>query len=173
MKPERMGHPAIVGLGRPGVVGWVTRCCRVVGRLLCGGRLDWFAECFSRGGGEAMQIGTAMGEALGRYLDLTANEMKLTAGNIANIDTPGFKTQGFDFEKEFANALDQSMSLDEAMTPEVSEVDGLVARPDGNTVSMDRESMQLAKSQLQFRAGVALLRGEFSVMMAAIHVDSK
>jgi flagellar basal-body rod protein FlgB len=120
-----------------------------------------------------MQIGTAMGEALGRYLDLTANEMKLTAGNIANIDTPGFKTQGFDFEKEFANALDQSMSLDEAMTPEVSEVDGLVARPDGNTVSMDRESMQLAKSQLQFRAGVALLRGEFSVMMAAIHVDSK
>jgi flagellar basal-body rod protein FlgB len=57
--------------------------------------------------------------------------------------------------------------------PQVSVVDGLVARPDGNTVSIDRESMQLSKSQLQFRAGIALLKGEFTQMMAAIHVDAK
>jgi flagellar basal-body rod protein FlgB len=116
-----------------------------------------------------MQISTALGDALGKYLDLTADQMKLTAGNLANIDTPGFKTQGFDFEKEFAAAMNGTVGAE----PAVSEVDGLVARPDGNTVSLDRESMQLAKSQLQFRAGIALLKQEFSGVMSAIHADGK
>jgi flagellar basal-body rod protein FlgB len=114
-----------------------------------------------------MQIGTPMGDALARYLDLTSDQMKLTAGNMANIDTPGYKTQGFDFDQAFADALSGQGG------PLTGDVDGLVARPDGNTVSIDRESMQLAKSQLQFRTGVALLRGEFSRVMSAIHADAK
>jgi len=114
-----------------------------------------------------MQVSTAVSDALGKYLDLTADQMKLTAGNMANIDTPGYRTQGFDFEQAFGAALTGGAS------PAASEVDGLVARPDGNTVSLDRESMQLAKSQLQFRTGVALLRSEFSRVMSAIHADAK
>jgi flagellar basal-body rod protein FlgB len=115
------------------------------------------------------QVGTPMGDALGRYLDLTADQMKLTAGNMANIDTPGYKTQGFDFEREFGAAMQTSGPAQ----PRVGDVDGLVARPDGNTVSLDRESLQLAKLQLQFRTGVELLKHEFSRMMSAIHADSK
>jgi len=114
-----------------------------------------------------MQVSTPMGDALGKYLNLAADQMKLTAGNMANIDTPGYKTQGFDFEAEFGAALKGSTG------PKVGEVDGLVARPDGNTVSLDREAMQLAKSQLQFRTGVALLKTEFSRVMSAIHADAK
>ena len=126
-----------------------------------------------------MQITTPLGDALGQYLNLTADQMKLTAGNMANIDTPGYKTQGFDFEAEFGKALAGSTHPDgNAMNgaqaqPRVGEVDGLVARPDGNTVSLDREAMQLAKSQLQFRTGVALLKTEYSRVMSAIHVDGK
>ena len=114
-----------------------------------------------------MQVSTAMGDALGKYLDLTSSQMKLTVGNMANIDTPGYKTQGFDFEQAFGSALNG------AGDPAAGDVDGLVARPDGNTVSLDRESLNLAKSQLQFRTGVALLRGEFSRVMSAIHADAK
>ena len=114
-----------------------------------------------------MPISMPMGDALGKYLDLAAEQMKLTAGNMANIDTPGYKTQGFDFDEAFGAALKG------AGGPVVGEVDGLVARPDGNTVSIDRETMQLAKSQLQFRTGVALLKGEFSRVMSAIHADAK
>ncbi len=129
-----------------------------------------------------MQIGTAMGDALAKYLDLTSDQMKLTAGNMANIDTPGYKTQGFDFEQSFSAALNEPTHGDgTAMNgaqsgidgAQVGDVDGLVARPDGNTVSLDRESMQLAKSQLQFRTGIALLRTEFSRVMSAIHADAK
>lgn len=119
-----------------------------------------------------MAIMTGMVDVLSRYLDLTADSMKLTAGNMANIDTPGYRTQGFDFEREFEHALQGSpSSLFEG--PRVDDVDGLVARPDGNTVSMDRESMELAKAQLKFRMGTQLLKHEFSNVMSAIHADSK
>jgi flagellar basal-body rod protein FlgB len=121
-----------------------------------------------------MQVTTAMGDALARYLDLASEQMKLTAGNMANVDTPGYKTQGFDFEQEFARQLKGASS---AWTAEdvarVQDVDGLVSRPDGNNVSMDREGMQLAKSQLQFRMGVELLKHEFSSVMSAIHAEAK
>src|SRR5271154_4930034 len=105
-------------------------------------------------GGDEMQTTTAMSDALGQYLDLTSEQMKLTASNMANVDTPGYKTQGFDFEQEFARQLNSSSGgLDGggAAEVQVQVVDGLVARPDGNNVSMDREGMQLAKAQLQFR----------------------
>jgi flagellar basal-body rod protein FlgB len=52
-------------------------------------------------------------------------------------------------------------------------VDGLIARPDGNTVSMDREGLNLAEAQLKFKTGVALLRQEYQRVMDAIHSDNK
>jgi flagellar basal-body rod protein FlgB len=116
-----------------------------------------------------MQVTTAMSDALTRYLDLASDQMKVTAGNMANIDTPGYKTQGFDFESEFV----KQMGSDGTAAPALKDVDGLVVRPDGNNVSMDRESMQLAKTQLQFRVGVELLKREFSGVMAAIHAEAK
>jgi flagellar basal-body rod protein FlgB len=104
------------------------------------------------------------------YLDLTSAQMKLTASNMANVDTPGYKSQGFDFEREFEQQLQSSNA---AGAPNAQEIDGLVSRPDGNNVSMDRESMQLAKSQLQFRMGVEFLKHEFSSVMDAIHAEAK
>ena len=44
-----------------------------------------------------MQVTTATSDALQKYLDLASDQMKLTAENMANVDTPGYKTQGFDF----------------------------------------------------------------------------
>jgi flagellar basal-body rod protein FlgB len=122
-----------------------------------------------------MQTTTALSDALGKYLDLTSRQMQLTASNMANVDTPGFKTQGFDFEQELVRQLNESAGTTGLEGVQVSseDVDGLVARPDGNNVSMDREGLQLAKSQLQFKLGVQLLKNEFSGVMSAIHMDSK
>lgn len=126
-----------------------------------------------------MQVTTPLSDALGRYLDLASEQMKLTASNMANVDTPGYKTQGFDFEQEFTRQLNAgvnnagSTANSGVSEVRVQDVDGLVARPDGNNVSMDREGMQLAKSQLQFRMGVGLLKHEFSNVMSAIHAEAK
>ena len=120
-----------------------------------------------------MSVTTPLSDALGRYLDLASEQMKLTASNMANVDTPGFKTQGFDFEQEFARQLNGTADADTSAEFQAQDVDGLVARPDGNNVSMDREGIQLAKSQMQFRMGVQLLKNEFSTVMSAIHAEAK
>ena len=116
-----------------------------------------------------MQVTTATSDALQKYLDLASDQMKLTAENMANVDTPGFKTQGFDFANEFSRALDSSGVSVPSVN--VSNTEGLTARPDGNNVSMDREGIRLAKSQLEFRAGVSLLKTQFTRVMDAIHAD--
>ena len=36
-----------------------------------------------------MQVTTATSDALQKYLDLASDQMKLTAANMANVDTPG------------------------------------------------------------------------------------
>jgi len=118
-----------------------------------------------------MGIETRLSEEIARYLDLAAAEVKLTAANMANVDTPGYRTVGMDFEAEMRDALDD---VDRGGAPKkvrVSEVDGLVARPDGNNVSIDRESLNLAEAQLKFRTGVALLHQEYQRVMDAIHAD--
>ena len=109
-------------------------------------------------------------DALSRYLSLTTQQMKLTASNMANIDTPGYKTEGMDFQGEFQRSLDARGATGAAA---VSEVGDLISRPDGNNVSTDREAMMLATAQLQFRAGVELLRHQYSQMMDAIKSDMR
>jgi flagellar basal-body rod protein FlgB len=116
-----------------------------------------------------MQVTITTSDALQKYLDLASDQMKLTAENMANIDTPGYKTQGFDFGQEFSRALDTSATTAPAVC--VSNVDGLTARPDGNNVSIDREAMELAKAQLEFRTGVSLLKSQYATVMDAIHSD--
>src|SRR6185437_11677412 len=101
-----------------------------------------------------MDVMTPLSDALNRYLDLTSEQMKLTANNMANVDTPGYKTEGFNFEQQFMQEINSGPGADFGAGAAVEDVDGLVSRPDGNNVSMDREGMQMAQSQLQFRMGV-------------------
>jgi flagellar basal-body rod protein FlgB len=92
---------------------------------------------------------------------------------MANIDTPGYRAVGMDFEAEMQEAMD---GVDQGRSPRqvrLKAVDGLIARPDGNNVSMDRESLNLAEAQLKFKVGVALLRTENQTVMDAIHADGK
>lgn len=120
-----------------------------------------------------MQLTGTLSNELTRYLDLNTREIQLTAGNMANIDTPGYRAMGLDFEAEMGRAM-REIDADEAVrAPRVKAVDGLIVRPDGNNVSMDRESLNLAEAQLRFKVGVALLKGQFSGIMSAIHADAK
>jgi flagellar basal-body rod protein FlgB len=121
-----------------------------------------------------MEITTPVAGAVARYLDLSSLELKLTAQNMANVDTPGYRTEGFNFAAEMSQSLQRmSMGSGSASSPEIGPVDGLLERPDGNNVSMDREGLKMAEAQLQFRTGVELLRHEFTRVLDAIHEDQK
>jgi flagellar basal-body rod protein FlgB len=118
-----------------------------------------------------MQIETMLSDQVARYLDLGAAQAKLTAANMANVDTPGYKAAGIDFEGEMRAAI---AGIEDGRAPQPLRVgleDGLITRPDGNNVSMDRESLNLAEAQLRFRTGVAILRQQYQVVMNAIHAD--
>jgi flagellar basal-body rod protein FlgB len=120
-----------------------------------------------------MEIETRLSEQVARYLDLASDEAKLTAANMANIDTPGYRAVGMDFEAEMREALGGVDQGRTARPVRLKAVDGLVARPDGNNVSMDREGLNLAEAQLKFKTGVALLRQQYQMVMDAIHADGK
>ena len=103
---------------------------------------------------------------LENYLHLTSFRVSLVANNIANIDTPSYHTQDIDFQSEMRRAEMQAAG---SARPSVRNVPGLLERPDGNNVDMDREALLLAQLQLQYTMGAQLLRDQFKTLQSAIN----
>ena len=98
------------------------------------------------------------------YLDLLAERQQLIASNMANVDTPNYRTRDIDFEAALRRA---AAGLQDG-PPKVVEVQGLLERPDGNNVNIDREGLLLARTQLEFRLGTTLLRHRFQNLLSVI-----
>ena len=97
-------------------------------------------------------------------MNLLSTRQKLTASNIANADTPGYKTQDIDFRAEFA----QQMQGQEFTGPQTIEPDGLPVKADGNNVSLDRESRMLAENAMRFQVATSLAKSELHTIQSAI-----
>lgn len=97
---------------------------------------------------------------LERYMDLLSARQKLVAANIANVDTPGYRTRDIDFQAEFQKAMGGA--------PQAMDVDGLQMKNDGNNVSLDREARLLAENDLRFNAASNLLRQQIQAVRSAI-----
>jgi flagellar basal-body rod protein FlgB len=95
-----------------------------------------------------------------RYMDLVSARQKLVASNIANVDTPGYKTQDIDFQTEFSNAM--------GGTPQAQAVRGLAMKNDGNNVYLDREARLLSENALRFSVASSLMRSQLNVVRSAI-----
>ena len=94
------------------------------------------------------------------YLDVLSARQKLVASNIANADTPGYRTRDLDFQFEVQNAA--------GLSPTPVEVRGLSVKNDGNNVSIDRESRLLAENALRFQLATSLLKSQIHMVRAAI-----
>jgi len=105
-------------------------------------------------------------QLLERYLDLSSQRHQLIVNNMANIDTPGYRTRDLDFRHELQRAMVEGSPPG---APVLHQVSGLIERPDGNNVSLDRESMLLSEAQIQFRFGLQLIHREFSRLLTAIN----
>ena len=115
-------------------------------------------------------VETPLMHTLSRALDLTSARQNLVSQNVANVDTPGYKAKDIDFRQELQRALGDEQLPESA--PVVREVSGLIERPDGNNVSLDRESLLMAQNQLQFQTEVSLLHSEFNRLQLAINGGS-
>ena len=103
------------------------------------------------------------------FLSLTNRRQTVIASNMANIDTPGYRTQDMNFQQELGKAMQNPAGA----TPHVAlhQVNGLMERPDGNNVDMDRESLLLSETQLQYQVGTQLLKQRFHQLLTAINSD--
>jgi flagellar basal-body rod protein FlgB len=98
---------------------------------------------------------------LEHYMSLLSERQKLVASNIANADTPGYHTRDIDFRGEFENAVDGEAA------PTI-EPQGLVVKPDGNNVNLDREARLLAENALRFSVASNFARSELSTLKSAM-----
>ena len=118
-------------------------------------------------------IDTPTLRSLTQAVNLTLLRQRLVSENIANIDTPGYRTRDVDFTSELRRAMSEGEAEGAAGQPVLAHVvRGLEELPDGNNVSIDRESLLMAQNQLQFQAEVAVLRSEFSRLQLAINGGS-
>lgn len=95
------------------------------------------------------------------YMDLVSARQKLVASNIANADTPGYKTQDLDFQASFESMLNGG-------APQKSAVQGLATKNDGNDVDLDREARLLAENSMRFSVASSLMRSTLQQVKEAI-----
>lgn len=105
------------------------------------------------------------------FLRLTDKKEAVVAANMANVDTPGYRTQDFDFQHELTHAMNRLTTTGGSATADVSlhKVPGLLERADGNNVDLDRESMQMSETQLQYQIGTQLMKSRFHQLLSAIN----
>lgn len=96
-------------------------------------------------------------EASKVMLDVTAKRHQVMAGNLANVDTPGYKR--LDIDPSFRARLQESVRAGDVQAirgsadPAISEEQGLKAtRQDGNNVSVEKELQYINQNALEYQA---------------------
>jgi len=113
-----------------------------------------------------MSTTTPIMQLLQGYLKVTSERQQLIASNIANVDTPGYHTKDINFQSAMQQVTDENNDVQ--LVPASAEVEGLPERPDGNNVNIDRESLLMGETQLQYQMGVQLIKSEFHRLLSAI-----
>jgi len=117
---------------------------------------------------------TPMLSTLENYLRLTTSREHAISANMANIDTPGYHSVDINFQGELNRAMNGVLNPSEnggesvQLAPVVQEVPGLMERPDGNNVSLDREGLLMSETQLQYQIGIQLIKHQFHQLLSAI-----
>lgn len=96
---------------------------------------------------------------------------KAVAGNVANMQTPGYRRVDVDFKELLAKAMESGEEVDSGnlesflYRPETTAVD-----PNGNDVSLEMEIGQMVKNTLKHKTYVRLLQKKYAQMDLAMNV---
>lgn len=112
---------------------------------------------------------------LEKEMDLFAVRNKAIANNIANIETPGYKTVEVSFQNELSNAITDSQNQVQ-LSKEVEQIQPTIQveqtgslASGANNVDIDQEMAQLAKNQLQFKLAARLMSDTLSLIDKSIN----
>jgi flagellar basal-body rod protein FlgB len=124
---------------------------------------------------------------LEKTLDVYSQRQKAIAANIANVTTPGYRKIEVNFEEKLSEALDDH-KLETAVTNEkhiklhsknITEIEPEVRKvpPENvsdelasgyNNVDIDKEMVDMAQNQLQYRMASRMLSRQFRGLQNAI-----
>ncbi len=123
-------------------------------------------------------------EAMAGYMTRLSKRQQIVASNIANIDTPGYKTKDVSFHATMEQLLSESSSPLKTtrpehnsladmrfapVEPEVFDVAGLPMRPDRNNVDLDREMMKLSETSFGYSMITQFLKVKFKTISTSIN----
>lgn len=121
-----------------------------------------------------------------RAITLNARLAAVSAANISNAETPGYKALRFEFESALQDAVSggtlpmRATNIRHLANPAgdisaiqgVTDVDLSQGRIDGNNVDMDREVVKFSQAQISYDAVITAFTGRNATMKSAI-TDAK
>jgi flagellar basal-body rod protein FlgB len=118
--------------------------------------------------------------ALGRQMTRAVARESAAAGNLANLDTPGYRTREVSFDQTLQNQLSASAvkttndrhfstARPGSESAPVKETEGLAERLDGNNVQLDHELLKMTQAASDFAAAQTVLSNKFRQIRYAIN----
>ena len=116
--------------------------------------------------------------ALRRQMTIASARQVVAAGNLANVNTPGFHAREVSFEQVLDAELNAAGRL---VSTSARHLGGVVAadtatvdadgpaRRDGNTVQLDRELLTMSRAASDFAAAQTALAAKFRLVRYAIN----
>jgi flagellar basal-body rod protein FlgB len=134
-------------------------------------------------GGLVVNIFPQSFQSLEQALTTSTLKQRVHSANIANVDTPNYKTRQVSFQESLNDALTkQSISSYKTNskhfsfsnettqnTPNLKVNNTTAYKPNGNNVDMDLEMAELAKNQLWFNALTERVNGKFNTLRTVIN----
>ncbi len=125
-------------------------------------------------------------QTLFENLSFRSERQKVISGNIANINTPNYKTKELVFNQELQKANDDlklktthnkhiEFDLENQQTPgpHLVEVQNLLEQNDGNNVSLDKQITEMSKNTVIFSALQASIKKDSQWLKVIIDSSSK
>jgi flagellar basal-body rod protein FlgB len=114
-------------------------------------------------------IGDTTSTTLHAALSGLAQRQRVTADNIANINTPGFLAGRVDFESSLKGALSQgeTPAINGAYTARSLEP----TNTNGNNVNLDQETVIATETGLRYQLALNALDGKYNVMRTALRTQ--
>ena len=116
---------------------------------------------------------SAVVDTLRRQMAIAVAKQVASAGNLANVDTPGYKTKEVNFAETLKNKLSPGNSTFPGTAPNggvvMQDVEGLPVRRDGNNVQLDRELLGMSRAAGDFSAAQTALAAKFRLVRYAIN----
>jgi flagellar basal-body rod protein FlgB len=116
--------------------------------------------------------------ALRRQMTIAVAKQVAAAGNLANIDTPGYKAKEVTFADTLKGKLAPATPTNStfptkgsnAVAPDIQIKDAAGAeRRDGNTVQLDKELLTMGRASGDFAAAQTALAAKFRLVRYAIN----